>query len=258
MSPRSYGDYLKLSQLLSSQSPITDEHDEMQFIVVHQVFELWFSLILFEIKAIFSSLEQGEVRSATRTLKRIDKITAIFPHYLQVLGTMRPQDFHLFRGALEGASGLQSEQFREVELVSGLGEESAYVEGLRKSGHWTEKLKKRVQDDSLRLATRRLIEKEGVSLEEIYAHPDDHEETHDFLEACLDYDERMQEWRSAHLRLAERMIGSGALGTGGMGAPYLRGTLRFRFFPDLWKVRDQVTVSGGGKLAGPASGGEKR
>lgn len=253
MSKPTYGEYLRLSSLLSSQSPRTDEHDELQFIITHQVFELWFRLILHEIDGALSRLEAGHVRGATRSLGRITEVVRFFPGYVRLLETMRPSDFHRFRGELGSASGLQSDQFRQVELSSGLAEEPSFVEFVRGRGLWTDEMERRLKGNNLRRATRGVIE--GVALEEIHARPDDHAEVHAYLEACTDYDESFLSYRFAHLQMVQRVIGGGAVGTGGMGAPYLQGTLKHRFFPDLWKVRDRITKAGGGKIAGPGPEG---
>jgi tryptophan 2,3-dioxygenase len=238
-----YGSYLRLDQLLTSQTPLTEEHDELQFIIVHQVFELWFRLILHEISAVKKRLGEDDAIGATRSIRRITDIVRIFPQYVSVLETMHPQDFHAFRGALGGASGLQSEQFRLVEMACGLAEEPSYVEFLRNGGHWTEGMEGKVGEETLRTAVERYLERQGITVREAYDRPGDHLGVATLLEACTDLDEAFLTWRFAHVRLAERMIGSGPLGTGGMGAPYLKGTLRYRFFPALWKVREEMMES---------------
>ena len=254
--PLTYSAYLQLEKLLQAQAPKTDEHDELQFIVVHQVFELWFKLALHELGAVFTGVDADDLPAATRALRRINTIVRVFPHYVEILETMSPQDFHKFRTALEGASGLQSEQFRELELLSGLAEEASYLEFLKGSPHWTPTLERRLGGDNLRAALRRLLERRGVTLEAVYGDTAAHADLHTLLETCMDYDESLLAWRFSHVQLAERMIGSGALGTGGMGARYLRGTLRYRMFPDLWQLRDKLTLTGGGALL-PSKSTEK-
>ena len=251
MSEMTYSDYLRLPNLLSSQVPQTKVHDELQFIIVHQVFELWFRLLIGEIDETLSRLEAGRVGDATRLMGRMVRIVRTFPEYIEILETMRPQDFHRFRTALGTASGLQSEQFRMVEISSGLAEDPSYLEFARGHGLWTDTMEKRLEMPNLRQETRRLVEPSGASLDDVYARPEDHREVHAFLEACLEYDEAFLKYRFIHSVMAERMIGGGARGTGGMGAPYLLSTTRYRFFPSLWEVRDRITVSGGGELAKP-------
>ena len=250
-----YGEYLRLPTLLSSQAPRTGEHDELQFIVVHQVFELWFRLILHEIDAALSRLEARKIRGAARSVDRITRIVRAFPAHVGLLETMRPTDFHRFREALGSSSGLQSEQFREVELASGLGEDPSFLSFLRARGLWTEVQEKRLQMGNLRRGVGRLLEETGASPDEVYARPEEHPDLLGLLEGCLDYDEAFLAYRFAHLQMVERVIGGGAVGTGGMGAPYLRQTLERRFFPELWKSRDRLTLAGGGEITGSGSGG---
>ena len=202
MTALTYGEYLQIEKLLSCQSPRTDEHDEVQFIVVHQVFELWFKLVLHEIEAALDALGRGAVGPGARSIRRITEIARIFPHYIGVLETMRPQDFHRFRTVLEGASGLQSEQFREIEVLSGMAEEPSYVEFLRSSGHMTARIERRLGERNLRAAVQSLLDRERITLDAIYAEPERHAGIHDLLEASLDYDEVFLTWRFAHVRLA--------------------------------------------------------
>src|SRR5437667_10592917 len=117
-----YKGYLKLDQLLRLQQPLADppSHDETLFIVVHQVFELWFRLLLHEIDKIFALLDDGDVIESERLMRRLTSIVRLFIPKLSVLETMLPSDFIQFRDRLRPASGFQSIQFREIEFVSGL------------------------------------------------------------------------------------------------------------------------------------------
>ena len=117
--PVSYAGYLRLDQLLSAQQPRSAEPDEMLFIVIHQIYELWFKQLLHELGKLQSQLESGETTHAMRTLRRTLAILKIVVAQLDVLETMTPTQFTRFRDALGTSSGLQSAQFRELEAVLG-------------------------------------------------------------------------------------------------------------------------------------------
>src|SRR5579875_3770995 len=247
-----YSSYLRLPELLSCQSPRTDEHDELLFVVIHQVYELWFKQILHEFAMLQRRLEAGNAAGALHTARRIAKILKTIVGQLDVLETMTPRQFAAFRPELGGSSGFQSEQFRELEAVLGRRD-------LDPDGHpgTAAALRRRSVFDSLLhyLAAdgwdvpEPALERNPAEqwrggdpdilrlLADVYA--DESRPAAEVCEALVDIDEGVQEWRYRHVKMVERIIGTVA-GTGGSaGADYLRTTLFRPAFPDLWAVRGE-------------------
>jgi tryptophan 2,3-dioxygenase len=254
-----YTSYLALEEILGAQRPRSDEHDEILFIVVHQVYELWFKQLIHELGYLQKTLEQGTDARALATFKRILTILKLVVAQLDVIETMTPVQFLAFRDRLEAASGFQSGQFRELEAVLGRrdpGVLTAYHEGsvdyervkaamarpslydsflryLARRGY-------RVPQETLeRDVTQPVEESEGVHAAVLAAYRDDGEPA-TITERMVDLDEGFMEWRYRHVKMVERTIGSRP-GTGGSpGAAYLRETLHKPFFPDLWTVRAEL------------------
>ena len=254
-----YTSYLALDEILGAQRPRSDEHDEMLFIVVHQVYELWFKELLHELAHLQRLLEEGRGAQALGTFKRILTILKLVVAQLDVIETLQPTQFLSFRDRLESASGFQSAQFRELEAVLGRRERSvlrAYDEAgddyrriaaalerpslydsflayLARSGY-------DVPADRLeRDVTLPVEESAGVHAAVLAAYREDGEAAM-VCERMVDVDEGFQEWRYRHVKMVERTIGSKP-GTGGSpGAPYLRTTLNRPAFPDLWSVRSEL------------------
>jgi tryptophan 2,3-dioxygenase len=218
-----YGSYLCLDELLACQRPATDEHDEMLFVIVHQVYELWFKQILHETALLQRRLEEHNGSGALHTARRIAKILKTIVGQLDVLETMTPKQFASFRPELGSASGFQSNQFRVIEATLGRSDFDT------------------VEDPQLRGALERptvydslLTYLDGRSLAEVYA---EEGEAAEVCEALVDIDEGIQEWRYRHVMMVQRIIGA-RMGTGGSsGASYLRSTLFRPAFPELWEVR---------------------
>jgi tryptophan 2,3-dioxygenase len=199
--PVTYAGYLRLDQLLSAQQPRSAEHDEMLFIVIHQIYELWFKQLLHEFAKLQSELESGETTHAMRTLRRTLAILKIVVTQLDVLETMTPTQFTRFRDALGTSSGFESAQFRELEAVLG-------------------------RRDRMMLAQYPADSPERARIVAAMSRV-----------SLFDLDEGMQEWRYHHIKMVERTIGA-RRGTGGSaGATYLRTTLGTPTFPDLWAMR---------------------
>jgi tryptophan 2,3-dioxygenase len=245
-----YDDYLKVPELLALQLPQSApaEHDELQFIVVHQCYELQFKLILHTLDAVGAALDRDEAREATRLLRRVAEIQRVLAAQLRVLETMLPSDFLRFRDRLQPASGFQSAQFREVEAA--LGQRSAVV--LRFFAEGTParaRIDARLAAPSLGARFERLLGRAGfdvatrearlASLRAIYLERERRPDLVDLCEALLDLDENLSAWRFHHVRMAERVIGA-KQGTGGSdGVAYLEQSMRERgkAFPELWEVR---------------------
>jgi tryptophan 2,3-dioxygenase len=248
-----YGDYLRLDDLLSCQTPATDAHDELLFVIIHQVYELWFKQILHEATLLQSRLEDGNSAGALHTARRIAKILKTIVGQLDVLETMTPKQFASFRPELGSASGFQSNQFRVLEAVLGRrdlgdtgGDPDLAAAVARRS----------VFDSLLRYLARTGYPVPAEFLDRDPSRPwsghatvqallidvyqDDNAPPAEVCEALVDIDEGIQEWRYRHVKMVERIIGA-KIGTGGSaGAEYLRSTLFRPAFPDLWEIRSRV------------------
>jgi tryptophan 2,3-dioxygenase len=236
----SYGGYLALGELLQLQRPQTGAHDELLFITIHQVYELWFKLVLHELEAARDSLFAGDVALATHRLRRVAAIEEVLIAQVAVLNTMRPQDFLAFRTELAPASGFQSVQFREIEFLSGA-KDPGYLDRIDMTDDERVRLERRLAEPSLWDAFREALHGRGdPSLLAINSDREHHLDLFELTEAMLDHDEAVERWRTRHVQMVERQLGD-KHGTGGStGAQYLRGTLGKRFFPDLWAVRSQL------------------
>jgi tryptophan 2,3-dioxygenase len=236
----SYGAYLKVPELLELQKRLSEEHDELLFIVAHQVYELWFKVILFELEASRDRIEADDLFFARHYLQRVHVIEKLLVEQIEVLETMSPQDFLAFRWKLAPASGFQSVQFREIEFLSGL-KEPKYLERLDATPEEMGRLRKRLEQPSVEDAFRALLTRRGSpSLLDVFRDREHHGDLFDLCEALLDHDEAFAHWRARHVLMVERQIG-GKTGTGGStGAQYLRNTLGKRFYPELWEVRSQL------------------
>ena len=258
MTVKTYSTYLKVEELLSLQQPVSErpEHDEMLFIVIHQVYELWFKQVLHELDHLQASLIEGELSTAMATFKRVLKILKTLVAQVDVLETMTPVQFSSFRDRLDQASGFQSAQFREVEFVLGH-RRRAMLDHMPEGSAERARLERRSAEPSLwvtflsHLASRgydvppealeaasatSVGENEGVQsiLIDIYRNDP---VSRELCELMVDFDEGLQEWRYRHVKMVERTIGT-KQGTGGSpGAEYLRTTLFRPLFPDLWAIR---------------------
>jgi len=265
----SYGSYLKVPELLDLQARLSDppQHDEMLFIVIHQVFELWFREMLHEVDAVRIDLEAGRARQATRLYRRLIEIQRVLLQQIAVLETMTPNDFNKFRDLLNPASGFQSVQFRELEFVSGV-KDDRYLKMVTLEPRERERLERRLAEPTLYdafddlLSARNLVPGSArgdvdarlAALKTVYDDPERHDDLYQLCEAMIEYDENFQLWRYHHMRMVERMIGR-KKGTGGSdGVGYLAGTLDKRCFPELWEVRTLLTGGGYGDGAGAPSG----
>jgi tryptophan 2,3-dioxygenase len=236
----SYGSYLKIPELLALQDGQSEEHDELLFIVAHQVYELWFKVVLHELETARDRIDSDDMFFALHYLKRVHVIEKLLVEQIEVLETMSPQDFLAFRSQLAPASGFQSVQFREIEFLSGL-KEPKYLARLESTAEEADRLRRRLDDPSLNDAFHHLLERRGSpTLLEVFRDRERHGDLFDLCEALLDHDEAFAHWRARHVLMVERQIG-GKTGTGGSsGAEYLRGTLGKRFYPELWDVRSQL------------------
>jgi len=256
-----YANYLKIDELLSLQQPRSagPEHDEMLFIVMHQVYELWFKEVLHEFDRVTGLLTDDDTPRAQHTLKRILTILKVMVAQLDILETMTPLEFLSFRERLEAASGFQSDQFRQIEFVLGRKSEAAiarFPDGGRAQGA----LRRRYREPTLwdaflhylaregyavpagqlaRDVTRAVRPSEAIQRILIDVYRTDTKNA-GLCERLVDLDEGVQEWRYRHVKMVERTIGAKA-GTGGSaGAAYLRTTVGDNLFPDLWEIRTHL------------------
>ncbi len=256
-----YAGYLKIDELLSLQQPRSEgpEHDEMLFIVIHQVYELWFKELLHEFDRVRRLLEDDESHRAQHTLKRILTILKVMVAQLDILETMTPLEFVSFRKRLEAASGFQSDQFRQIEFLLGVKSEQA-IQRFPEGSRARVALERRYHEPTLWDAFLRYLSREGYGVPpplltrdvvapvepstdvqrivvELYRRDTKNVE---LCERLVDLDEGVQEWRYRHAKMVERTIGTKP-GTGGStGAAYLRETVGRPIFPDLWAIRSQL------------------
>jgi tryptophan 2,3-dioxygenase len=253
-----YTSYLALEEILGAQRPKSDEHDEILFIVVHQVYELWFKQLIHELRYLQRMLEEGNDARAFSTFKRVLTILKLVVQQLDVIETMTPVQFLSFRERLESSSGFQSGQFRELEAILGRRDPGVLTAYHAQSPDY-EKVKAALERPSVydsflrylagkgydvpaealeRDVTQPVAESKGVQAALLQAYRDDAEPAQ-VAERLVDFDEGFMEWRYHHVKMVERTIGT-RQGTGGYGAEYLRSTLHQPFFPDLWAVRAEL------------------
>ena len=218
---------------------------------MHQVYELWFKELLFELETIRDLILEGDTASARHLFERVHKIEDVLIEQVSVIESMSPQDFLQFRKNLAPASGFQSVQFREIEFVSGLKDER-YLERLTPTKEEAERLQRRLDDPTVWDAFCSLLDARGLPMpaddpgarrQSLLTMARDRARFVDefvLSEALLQHDEQFALWRHRHVLMVERQIGTKS-GTGGStGAPYLRSTLEKRFYPELWDLRSYL------------------
>ncbi|HET9640845.1 MAG TPA: tryptophan 2,3-dioxygenase family protein [Allosphingosinicella sp.] len=257
-----YGGYLTLDQLLSAQHPISNHHDEMLFVIIHQTKELWLKQIIHELKLSLAMVRKDRLIEVHKSLSRVSRIQAVMTLSWDVLATMTPSDYTSFRSVLGSSSGFQSAQFREFEYRLGLkdgghlrfqeegsGPHDALLEALHQPSLW---------DEANAAAARAGLEVPTEVLErdwsqpyrpneaveaawaEVYREPERHWVLYQLAEKLVDIDDALAGWRHKHVVTVERIIGL-KRGTGGTaGVAYLQSTLGKRAFPELWSLRTLV------------------
>ena len=267
--PLSYNKYLRVADLIGLQNCLSDpaHHDELLFITVHQAYELWFKQILHEIDAVISQTNGNRLTAAARSLRRVVEIEKLLINQIHILETMTPISFLGFRDELNPASGFQSMQFREIEFASGLKQESILNE-FQNDEFAHERLQKRFAGPDLGEAfysalrargldapanengsdeteSKRRYGKRTQAVLEVLTHFEERPEEFQLAEALLEHDEYFSLWRSHHIKMVERMVGT-KRGTGGSeGVGYLRTTLNKKFFPELWEARTYLDTKHG-------------
>jgi len=254
-----YGDYLKLDGLLACQAPVSPQHDEMLFIVIHQATELWMKLVIHELRGAIATLERDDIRPAFKMLARVSRIQSQLIQSWDVLSTLTPADYLTFRGLLGHASGFQSHQYRTIEFLLG-NKNRAMLEPHRDRPEIHRALADALARPSLYDAAVGLLSRRGFAIApellardltrpysahpsvrdawiEVYRNTETHWDVYELAEELVDLEDWFQQWRFRHVTTVERIIGA-KRGTGGTsGVAYLRKALEIRFFPELWDVR---------------------
>ncbi len=259
---RSYGEYLCLSKLLTAQEPLSPEHDEMLFIIIHQASELWFKLCLHELTAALEHIRRDDLGPSFKMLTRVSRIQAQLTQSWDVLATMTPADYSAFRNHLGKASGFQSYQNRMLEFMLG-NKNAEMVLVHRRDPAIHAALSRALASPSLYDECLRLLSRRGFEIPDAYLHrdftqpyqankqvaaawlavyhtKDSHWELYELAERLVDLDHKFQLWRFSHMKTVERIIGY-KRGTGGTsGVAYLAKALELRAFPELWSIRTSM------------------
>jgi tryptophan 2,3-dioxygenase len=247
----SYADYLDLKELLGAQKPLSDLHDEMLFIVIHQTKELWMKQMLHELKFTVRLVEEDSFATAYKALARVSRIQSVMTLSWDVLSTLTPVDYLAFRDVLGTSSGFQSAQFRELEYRLGL-KDASYLQHYAEGSDERARLQAALDGTSLRDAAIDALQRGGFDVGdrsidalaaawlEVYRDAERWFELYQLAEKLVDLDDALAMWRHKHVLTVERIIGN-KRGTGGSaGASYLRSTLDKRVFPELWALRTDL------------------
>ena len=258
----SYGDYLDLDRLLNAQRPLTAEHSEMLFIIVHQVSELWMKLLRHELDGVMKCVRRDELDPSFKMFDRIARIQAQLLAVWEVLSTMTPFDYSAFRNALGRSSGFQSQQYRLLEFMLG-NKHAEMIEVHQREPQVYAEFKRVLEAPSLYDEVLRLLSRRGYGVPAavlvrdfsrpyeankqvtaawlgVYHNAEKDWDLYELAEHMVDLDYRFQLWRFQHMKTVERIIGYKP-GTGGTaGVSYLAKALRLRLFPELWEARTSM------------------
>ncbi|HLR04088.1 MAG TPA: tryptophan 2,3-dioxygenase [Virgibacillus sp.] len=257
-----YSDYLQLETLLGSQKQLTDHHDEMLFIVIHHVSELWLKLIIHETTGAIEAIKQNDLQTSFKMLTRVSRIQIQLIQAWDVLATLTPSEYMEFRDKLGQASGFQSYQYRLVEFA--LGYKTPYILKIYENDSEIHSILKQayhspgLYDVAIQLLARKgfFIPEEILSRDvsktyqrnqsvqdawlQVYKDVSTHWELYELAEKLVDIEDRFQQWRFHHMKTVERIIGH-KKGTGGSsGVGYLKKVLDHTFFPELWHLRTEI------------------
>ncbi|MHC0036967.1 tryptophan 2,3-dioxygenase [Pseudoneobacillus sp. C159] len=257
-----YGDYLRLDQILSNQIRLSDHHDEMLFIIIHQTSELWMKLILHELNSAIVSIEKGDLSTSFKRLARVSRIQAQIIQSWDVLSTLTPSEYIEFRDVLGQSSGFQSYQYRMIEFA--LGYKTKHILKIyEKDAELHQKLKRALEAPSIYDVAIKALARAGFDINpdvlsrdfstlyqgdetvkdawlEVYRNVEKYWDLYELAEELVDIEDSLQQWRFRHMKTVERIIGH-KVGTGGSsGVTYLKKVLDHRFFPELWDVRTEL------------------
>ncbi|MDX2006018.1 MAG: tryptophan 2,3-dioxygenase [Meiothermus sp.] len=258
----SYGEYLRLDALLEAQVRLTDAHDEVLFIVIHQVQELWMKLTVHELQSAMERIRAEDLDPAMKMLSRVSRIQEQMTSSWEVLKTMTPSDYLKFRSSFGRASGFQSHQYRLIEFL--FGNKQPFM--MRPHQHQPEHhalLEAALKSPSLYDLSLQLVAKRGLPIPqevlsrdfaephqpseavkkawlEVYRQPEKHWDLYYLAEKLVDVEDNFRRWRFNHLTTVERIIGHKTGSGGTAGVPYLRRALDIVLFPELWQVRTEL------------------
>ena len=273
----SYARHLQIEQLLSAQVPISDQPDEMLFIIMHQTMELWIKLIIHEARLVVTTLQKDQVYPAIKGLDRIATIQRHMIHSWEVLATLTPHDYLTFRGYLRKASGFQSYQYRELEFLLGNKRENLLVFH-REDEVAHDRLSKALHEPSLYDETLRLLARRGFVIPashlnrdwsqlyepseviedawiSVYSDVETNRDLYALAERITGLEYYFQEWRFKHMKTVSRVIGQKMGTAGSSGVNYLVKALDMSFFPELWSMRTRMTApKASDDFANPAPG----
>jgi tryptophan 2,3-dioxygenase len=258
----SYGEYLQLNKILDAQKPLTYEHDEMMFIIVHQSSELWMRLMLHELRGVLECVRRDDLDPSFKMLTRVTHVQTQLIATWDVLSTMTPSEYSAFRNALGRSSGFQSVQYRMLEFMLG-NKHPQMVDVHKLDPQAYAALQSTLEAPSLYDEVLRLLSRRGYGIPENYLTRDFKEpyvaskqvagawlgvyhnaekdwDLYELAERLVDLDQKFQLWRCHHLKTVERIIGykPGTGGTGGVS--YLAKALELKFFPELWTIRTSM------------------
>ncbi|MEM8982107.1 MAG: tryptophan 2,3-dioxygenase family protein [Pseudomonadota bacterium] len=258
----SYDKYLHLDQVLSAQQPLSSEHDEMLFIVIHQASELWLKLAGHEVRAAIARVQAGELRRAFKVMSRVKLIMNQLTQSWSILATLTPVDYLKFRDVLGPASGFQSHTYRTLEFLLG-NKNRRLVEVHRYNPPVYDALSKVLNAPSLYDVVIRQLAGAGLDINPdrlerdfhqpyqadesvqaawhtVYSNADAYFELYELGEKLVDIEDAFQNWRFKHMYTVQRVIGI-RTGTGGSsGVPFLRKALDMSFFPELLAIRAEL------------------
>jgi tryptophan 2,3-dioxygenase len=258
----SYSQYLDLGKLLDAQHPLSYQHDEMLFIIIHQVSELWMKLCLHELNATIDCLRRDDLGPTFKMLARVSTIQQQLLQSWDVLATITPSDYSAFRNTLGKSSGFQSPQYRMLEFLIG-NKNAATIEVFRSDPQAFAALERALRAPSLYDEVLRLLSRRGFGLPaeaidrdfsepyqaskqvaaawlSVYHNSVKEWELYELAERLVDLDYKFQLWRFSHVKTVERIIGH-KRGTGGTGGvSYLTKALELKFFPELWTIRTSM------------------
>jgi tryptophan 2,3-dioxygenase len=258
----SYSQYLNLDKLLDAQHPLSYQHDEMLFIIIHQVSELWMKLCLHELTATVACVRRDDLGPTFKMLARVSTIQQQLLHSWDVLATITPHDYSAFRNTLGKSSGFQSPQYRMLEFIIG-NKNADSIKVFRSDPQAYEMLERSLRSPSLYDEVLRLLSRRGFNLPDaavdrdfslpyqpskqvaaawlsVYHNSEKEWQLYELAERLVDLDYKFQLWRFAHVKTVERIIGN-KRGTGGTGGvSYLTKALELRFFPELWTIRTSM------------------
>jgi tryptophan 2,3-dioxygenase len=259
---QSYGSYLHLTEVLNAQHLLSDEHDEMLFIIIHQASELWLKLAGHEVEAAIRNVRDNDFRHAFKVIARVKLILVQLTHSWSILSTMTPVDYLKFRDTLGPASGFQSYGYRKLEFLLG-NKNSKLVEVHRHDPKVYDELQRILQAPSLYDVVLQKLHDEGFAIDQqkrdrdfsepyepdrsvqaawlqIYKDPETYFELYELAEKLIDIEDAFQNWRFKHMYTVQRIIGN-RRGTGGSsGVPFLKKAIETSFFPELFAIRSEL------------------